>query len=55
MNEPPMAILQTMARGGCAIVPVMEDAGTMVQSVQRNEGGFMAQKICGMSMPFQNM
>ena len=45
VNEPPMAILQTMARGGCAIVPVMEDAGTMVQSIQRNEGGFMAQKM----------
>ena len=24
---------------------MIEDAGTMVQSVQRNEGGFMAQKM----------
>ena len=45
VNEPPVAVLQTMAKGGSAIVPVIEDAGTMVQSVQRNEGGFMAQKM----------
>ena len=45
LSEAPMSIMETMARGGCAILPVLEDSGTMLQSVRWNDGGFMAQRM----------
>ena len=40
-----MSIMETMARGGCAILPVLRGFCTMLQSVRWNDGGFMAQRM----------
>lgn len=45
VSEPPISILETMARGGCSILPVVEDSGTMLQSVRWDDGGFLAQRL----------
>ena len=45
VTEAPMAILETMAKGGSAILPIVEDTGTVLQSLCWNDGGFMAQKM----------